>query len=110
MEPVERILLIGANGSVGKFLVRQLAPKFDTVALIRSQPKFDASLYPKLKVIHGDATNQSDLDKATQGVSIIISTYQDAKSDPNDALNFINRLIVSMKKNVKLLLLSQLEG
>ena len=58
MEQVERILLIGANGSVGKFLVRQLAPKFDTVALIRSEPKFDASLYPKLKVIKGDATSQ----------------------------------------------------
>lgn len=36
MKKAERILLIGANGSVGKFLVRQLAPKFDTVALIRS--------------------------------------------------------------------------
>ena len=58
MEKAERILLIGAKGSVGKFLVRQLAPKFDTVALIRSEPKFDTSLYPKLKVIKGDATSQ----------------------------------------------------
>ena len=58
MEKAERILLIGANGSVGKFLVRQLAPKFDTVALIRSEPKFDESLYPKLKVIKGDSTSQ----------------------------------------------------
>lgn len=102
MESAERILLIGANGSVGKFLVRQLAPKFDTVAFIRSEPKFDPSLYPKLKVIHGDAAKQEDLDKATEGVSTIISTYQDAKSNPNDALNYVNRLIVSMKKNVQL--------
>ena len=103
MEKAERILLIGANGSVGKFLVRQLAPKFDTVALIRSEPKFDASLYPRLKVIKGDATSQQDLDKATEGVTTIISTYQDAKSDPNDALNYVNKLIVSMKKNVTIL-------
>lgn len=100
MESAERILLIGANGSVGKFLVRQFAPKFDTVALIRSEPKFDASLYPKLKVIHGDASKQEDLDKATQGVTTIVSTYQDAKSDANDALNYVNRVIASMKKNV----------
>jgi len=36
MEHAEKILLIGANGSVGKFLIRQLAPKFETVALLRS--------------------------------------------------------------------------
>lgn len=85
MEATHKVLLIGANGSVGKFLVRQFGPKFDTVALIRSEPKFDASLYPKLKVIHGDATNQEDLNRASEGVSVIISTYQDAKSDPKDA-------------------------
>ena len=101
MEVGQKILLIGANGSVGKFLIRQLAPKFDTVALLRSEPKFDASLYPKLKIIHGNATNQEDLDKATEGVSVIVSTYQDAKSDPNDALNYIKKLIISMRKNVK---------
>ncbi len=65
MEANLKILLIGANGSVGKFLVRQFAPKYDTVALIRSEPKFDPSLYPKLKVIQGDATKQEDLDKAS---------------------------------------------
>ena len=110
MEPVQRILLIGANGVVGKFLVRQLAPKFETVALLRSEPKFDVSLYPKLKVVQGDANSQETLDKVTEGVSIIISTYQDAKSGPNDALNYINRIIVSMKKNVIFLLFRTLKG
>jgi putative NADH-flavin reductase len=100
MQKSEKILLIGANGSVGKFLVRQLAPKFETVALLRSEPKFDASLYPNLKIIKGDASSQEDIDEATKGVSIIISTYPNAKSGPNDALNYINRVISSMKKNV----------
>lgn len=94
-------MFIGANGSAGKFIVRQLAPKFEAVALLRSEPKFDASLYPKLKLIKGDASKQEDLDKATEGISVIISTYQDAKSDPNDALNYANRIIAAMKKNVQ---------
>lgn len=106
MEGAERILLIGANGVVGKFLIRQLAPKFDTVALLRSEPKFDASLYPRLKIVHGDATNQETLDKVTEGVTVIISTYQDAKSSPTDAIDYINRLIISIKKNVSFLLFS----
>lgn len=103
METVERILLIGANGLTGKFLVRQLAPKFETVALLRSEPKFDASLYPKLKLIKGDASKQEDLDSATEGVSIIISAYGNAKGGPDDAFNYVNRVIASMKKNVSIL-------
>lgn len=103
MEKAEKLLFIGANGVAGKYLVRQLAPKYQSVALLRSQPKFDASLYPKLKVVQGDATNQENLDTVTEGVTIIISTYQDAKSNPNDALNYIQRLIISMRKNVIIL-------
>jgi hypothetical protein len=57
-------------------------------------------------VVHGDAASQETLDKVTEGVSVIVSTYQDFKSGPNDALNYIQRLIISMKKNVIFLLLS----
>ena len=36
MGEVRKILIIGANGVTGKFLIRHFAPKYETVALLRS--------------------------------------------------------------------------
>jgi putative NADH-flavin reductase len=100
-----KILLIGGNGSVGKFLIKHLAPKFNVVALLRSEPKFDVNLYPNLSIYKGDASDQETLNSASQGVNIIVSSYQNYSSgSPTDMFDFVNRLIIAMKKNVTIIL------
>lgn len=95
-----KLLLIGANGSVGKFLVKHLAPKYAVSALLRSAPKFDVSLYPTLKIIEGDASSQQTLNDAFKGVDVVVSSYQNFKAGPTDMHDFVVRVIHAMKENV----------
>jgi hypothetical protein len=65
--------------------------------------KIDAFPHPKLKEVQGNTTNQKILGKVTQGFRITISNYSDVELNPNDALNYIQRLAISMRKNVIIL-------
>ena len=60
-----RILVIGANGRLGRACVRVLPDKgHEVVAFVRTKATFPAELQPRCAVIvEGDATSQSQLEK-----------------------------------------------
>jgi len=48
----------------------------------------------KLKIFHRKATSEEDIDKTTEEVNVIVSIYRDKKSDPDDALRYVKKVII----------------
>jgi len=78
------VLILGAAGRTGVLLVEQvLAAGHSVTAFVRSEdPKIEKTA--NLKIIIGDATNESDLSKALHGQDAVISTLGPVK--PRDTV------------------------
>ena len=81
--PLQPILLAGATGMLGSHIARGLLDQPDARLrlLVRSGNKVKrATLDPLLtrgaEIIEGDLTDRSSLDRATQGVDVIVSAVQ----------------------------------
>lgn len=70
----KRILITGANGYIGSYLLERLLPAdFQLIALVRNLNKMPGWLLgrEKLKIIEGDLNNKTALKKATEKVDIV---------------------------------------
>ena len=47
-----------------------------------------------MKIFHRKATSEEDIDKTTEEVNVIVSIYRDKKSDPDDALRYVKKVII----------------
>jgi nucleoside-diphosphate-sugar epimerase len=56
MESKKRVLIIGANGVSGKYILRRMVNKFDIVAIDTHPLPLDMKNKPNIKFIEGDAT------------------------------------------------------
>ena len=63
-----RVLITGASGKLGAFVIRALADKYDLVLMSRSRPD---SEFSQLPWISGDLTNWEDCQRAVAGVDAI---------------------------------------
>ena len=69
-----KLLILGASGKIGHLVTESaLARGHSVTALVLDATKLGKLTQDKLKVIEGDATNQSVIDKAVRGVDAIIS-------------------------------------
>lgn len=74
-----RILLLGATGRVGSDILKlAVADQHDVKVLVRSPEKLEVS--ENVTVIEGDVLNESTLDKAVQGVDVIVSALSTDKT------------------------------
>ncbi len=68
------VLVFGANGNLGTHFVNQaLEAGYKIKAFVRSPEKYTLSENPNVEVVKGDATNYNDVEKAMQGVDIVVS-------------------------------------
>lgn len=80
----QTVLLAGATGMFGSQIARQLLTKPDARLRLLLRASDDAAKKEALKpliqagaeVVHGDLADRSSLDRATQGVDVIISAVQ----------------------------------
>ena len=83
----QNVLLIGATGMLGNKIASELLDQADArvLLLLRSSkdPAKQATLLPLLdrgaEFIEGDLANRDSLDRATQGIDVIISAAQGAR-------------------------------
>lgn len=72
---MEKILVAGATGYLGKYVVKNLVEQnFNTTALVRNPKKFEAIGTPVDKLVQAEVTNQSTLKNCCDGIDIVIST------------------------------------
>src|SRR5260370_38195694 len=68
------LVVLGATGRTGRLVVEQALAAVHTVtALVRSPQKLTAA-NPNLRVVRGEATDQSALARALHGADAVIST------------------------------------
>jgi UDP-glucose 4-epimerase len=63
-----KVLITGASGKVGRFVIREVATAHDVVLMSRSQPD---SEFSRLSWIQGDLNSFADCEQAVQGVEAI---------------------------------------
>ncbi len=70
----ETVLVFGANGNVGSHFVNQaLEAGYKIKAFVRSPEKYNLKEHVNVEVVKGDATNFEDVEKAIEGVDIVVS-------------------------------------
>lgn len=83
---MKKIAVFGAAGGVGQHFVRQALDKgFAVRAFVRSPEKFPFGEEEKLEVVQGDATLPKDVEKAVDGVDVVISLL----GNPGKPRNFV---------------------
>jgi nucleoside-diphosphate-sugar epimerase len=98
----KRILIFGATGATGTHLVKlALDAGLEVRAYARSPDKIPADLRanPKLEVFRGDLNDLSAIDKAVEGVDMIVSTAGDRKARPHMMTELITQVVASMRKH-----------
>ena len=94
------IAILGATGRTGIPFVQQVLAAGHTVqALVRTPQKLTIS-HPRLRVIKGDALNQSDIDHVVAGSDGVVSLLgQDKTSQPDLQTQATKFIINSLRKH-----------
>jgi len=72
---MEKILVAGATGYLGKYIVKNLVERnFNTTVLVRNPKKFETFGIPVNRLVQAEVTNQSTLTNRCDGIDIVIST------------------------------------
>lgn len=72
---MEKILVAGATGYLGKYVVKNLVERnFNTTVLVRNLSKFEAFGIPVNRLVQAEVTDQSTLMNCCDGIDIVIST------------------------------------
>ena len=89
---MKKIAVFGAAGGVGQHFVRQALDKgFAVRAFVRSPEKFPFGEEEKLEVVQGDATLPKDVEKAVDGVDVVVSLL----GNPGKPRKFVRCLMIS---------------
>jgi putative NADH-flavin reductase len=94
----EKVLVLGANGKVGKHLVKYLIKNYHVIALIRDAPKYGINS-PYLEYATGDAFDSNTLNPLLKSVKIVASCLK--PETPHTLLDYVKTLTTSIKENVK---------
>ena len=93
----EKVLVLGANGKVGKQLVKYLIKHYHVIALIRGAPKYGINS-PHLEFTQGDVFDDSVLHPLVKNAKMVASALK--PSPPHSVKDYTQRLIESIKANV----------
>ena len=96
---MERILVAGATGYLGKYIVENLAERnFNTTVLVRNPTKFENFGIPVNRLLQAEVTNQSTLINCCDGIDTVISTLGITRQ--TDGLSYMD---VDYQANLNLL-------
>ncbi len=86
-----RFLVLGGTGPCGVLFIRELLSKYPSSTIViyaRSPQKLPSDLndtsYPTLVVIKGDITDREVVERALEGVDVVLSALGPAFGQPND--------------------------
>lgn len=86
-----RFLVLGATGPCGILLVRGLLLKYPSDPVIiyarsphKLPPDINSTTHPTLTIIKGDLTDQDSIDRALEGVDVVLSALGPVFGQPND--------------------------
>lgn len=88
---MEKILLAGATGYLGGFILKELLAKgFEVKVIVRNEKKIPQSLREdkKLTIIHAAITSPETISNCCQGIDVVISTVGITKQ--KDGLTFMD--------------------
>lgn len=96
---MERILVAGATGYLGKYIVENLvAQDYKPNVLVRNTSKFERFELPVNKLILGEVTDSSSLHNCCDGIDVVISSVGITRQ--SDGLSYMD---VDYQANVNLL-------
>lgn len=94
-----KILVAGATGYLGKYIVKNLVEKnFNTTVLVRNPTKFETFGISVNRVVQAEVTNPSTLENSCDGIDFVISTLGITRQ--NDGLSYMD---VDYQANLNLL-------
>ena len=103
---MEKILVAGATGYLGKYIVQNLVErKFNTTVLVRNPAKFETFGIPVDRLVQAEVTNQSSLMNCCDGIDIVISTVGITKQ--SDGFSYMD---VDFQANLNLLNEAKING
>ena len=108
MQKINKILVVGATGSIGQYVVTEALNKgYQVRALVRTPNKtrFDKSV----DVFIGDLTRSDTLKGISDGIDGIIFTQGNYADPENVDYQGIKRIIQSLKAPTKLVLMSTIK-
>ena len=96
---MEKILVAGATGYLGKYIVKTLVDrKIHTTVLVRNPTKFKTFGIPVDSLVQAEVTNQSTLEGCCNGIDVVISTLGITRQ--TDGLSYMD---VDYQANLNLL-------
>jgi len=96
---MEKILVVGATGYLGKYIVKNLAERnFNTTVLVRNPTKFENFGIPVNRLLQAEVTNQSTLINCCDGIDVVISSLGITRQ--TDGLSYMD---VDYQANLNLL-------
>lgn len=91
---MKKVVVFGASGETGKYIVRKLN-SFNDVELtvfVRKPSKLDGMNLTNAKVIQGDALNENDVKKAMEGQDVLIGSLE------GDVLTMAKNIVTVLKE------------
>lgn len=97
---MNRILIIGASGRVGKKLTQFLSGNNKVTALVRDKNKINLS-NPNLEIVEGDVFDLRKLEEISIGQNYILSALSGRSTKPDYSVlsTGIHNIVSAMKKN-----------
>lgn len=93
-----KIVIIGANGNVGKVILNEaLARNYDVTAVVHNQSKY-VNEHNKLKITQADAFDEQSLINAIKGNDVVISAFGPKLGAEDSLLSVTKNLITATKK------------
>ena len=103
---MKKILVAGATGYLGKYIVRNLVErKINTTVLVRNPTKFENLEIPVDNLIQAEVTDKSTLKNCCDGIDVVISSVGITRQ--TDGLSYMD---VDYQANLNLLAESKLSG
>jgi putative NADH-flavin reductase len=100
-EQIMKIAILGSTGFVGKELLEQALERGYQVKTLVRDPQKLGVYADKVEYVSGDVSQPDKLEKAVQGVDIVISTLPPTgnSNDPENSAKIMERLITILERN-----------
>ncbi len=106
-----KILVFGANGSIGKLVVRQALERgHEVTAFVYEQADAGSTANDKLTYFRGDATDSTAVNKVMRGHDAVLSTLGHSRRTPLEMQSDAMRVITSAMKRYNVTRIVSLTG